>query len=145
MPYGVVGYIIPDQGYVTDEMMRHLKSYLPFIDGCIHKSDEKYKQLLVQFVENSNFQRGNLKTLPYQLFVRQAKNYLIKFGWCCHPIKQTGKLDKQVLCLTDLGREINQCKNLQGVKDLYTDYFLNYSFNGLDIIQFTKRLLYRFE
>ena len=136
-------YIIPDQGYVTDEMLRHLKSYLPFIDGGIQNSDEKYKKLLDQFVENSNFQRKELKTSHHQLFVRQAKNYLIKFGWCCHPIKQTGKLDKQVLCLTNLGRQINQCENLESVKDLYTNYFLNYSFNGLNIVQFTKRLLHR--
>ncbi len=140
-------YIIPDQGYVTDNAIQNLKSYLPFIDDNIllHESDEKYKRLLAKFVENSRFQREELRTSPHQLFVRQAKNYLIKFGWCFHPIKLNGKPDKRILCLTDLGRQIKQCENLACVKTLYTNYFLNYTFNGLNIVQFTRDLLDRVE
>lgn len=134
-------YIIPDQGYVNNKKMQHLKSYLPFIDGCIQKSNKKYNQLLALFVKNSKFKKKKLKTKHHGLFVKQAKNYLIKFGWCYHPIKPTGKPDKKILCLTKLGEQINQCKNLECVKDLYTDYFHNYSFIGLNIVQFTERLL----
>lgn len=134
-------YIIPDHGYINDEKITHLKSYLPFIENRIHQSDEAYGRLLEQFVENSNFQRRILVNSAHRLFVRQAKNYLIKLGWCYHPIKDNGKPDKQTLCLTDLGEQINQCQNLDDVRILYTEYFLNYSFNGLSIVKFTKRLL----
>lgn len=136
-------YIIPDQGYITDELIENLKAYLPFIgDGIgMSDSDEKYQQLLNIFVANSNFKGKNLKTSPHKLFVRQAKNYLMKFGWCYHPIKNNGKLDKKTLCLTELGNQVLQCENLRCVRNLYTNHFLNYTFNGLNVVRFTKYLL----
>ena len=136
-------YVIPDHGHVTDELVRNLKSYLPFIAGGIHLSDSdaKYARLLEQFEVNSNFQRANLRTSMHGLFVRQAKNYLQKFGWCRHPIKQNGKADRKMLDLTDLGVKVNQCRSLAEVKALYTEYFFRYSFNGLCIVPFTEKLL----
>ena len=138
-------YVIPDQGYIDDIKITHLKSYLPFIDPCVDQSDERFEQLLNKFVENSDFQGTNLITSPRYLFVRQAKNYLIKLGWCYHPIKRNGKPDKKILCLTDLGAQINQCEDLARVRFLYTEYFLNYSFNGLLIVRFTQNLLLKLE
>ncbi len=140
-------YIIPDQGYITDKEIENLILYLPFVrDGILLRaSDEKYRKLLTLFVNNSNFQRETLKTSNHQLFIRQAKNYLIKFGWCAHPYKRNGKPDKTSLVLTELGRSVNLCKSLEGVKILYTDYFFNYTYNGLHIVQFTRDLLDRVE
>lgn len=138
-------YIIPDQGYVTDKHIQHLMDYLPFIDDGItlgnNSTDSKYLELLEKFKINSNFQRKNLKTSMHGLFTRQAKNYLLKFDWCYHPIKINGKLDKKTLCLTDTGKQVNACGKLGCVKNLYTDYFLNFPFNGLIIISFVRRLL----
>ncbi len=108
-------------------------------------NDKNYNKLLDQFKKDSQFQRKNLKTSMHGLFVRQAKNYLIKFGWCYHPINNRGKIDKKVLSLTDLGRHVAQCQNLESVKILYTDYFSGYLFNGLAIVQFTKKLLQRLD
>lgn len=138
-------YIIPDQGEINDKTIEHLRSYLPMIgDGVpMKESNERYAKLLGQFEKNSSFQRGNLKTSLHDLFVRQAKNYLIKLGWCYHPIAENGKPNKRELRLTDLGRQVSQCENLNGVKSLYTDYFLDYTFNGLHIVEFTRRLLRR--
>ncbi|MGI9256075.1 MAG: hypothetical protein ACR2PY_03980, partial [Salinispira sp.] len=140
-------YIIPDQGYVDDNLVDNVKLYLPFInDGvALDDSNANFRRLLEQFEENSEFQRDNLKTSYRDLFVRQTKNYLLKFGWCHHPIKDNGKPNKQLLYLTDLGNLVNKCNNLREVKDLYTDYFLNYSFNGLLIISFTNNLLRRLD
>ncbi len=142
-------YVIPDQGYVDDANIKHLKSYLSFIGSGItlgdSSNDENYLKLLDRFEINSNFQRENLKTSMHGLFIRQAKNYLLKFDWCYHPIKENGKLDKKILCLTDLGVQVNQCDNLDDVKKLYSDYFFNFSFNGLAIVIFTKRLLQKLD
>lgn len=79
------------------------------------------------------------------LFVRQAKNYLIKFGWCYHPLKVNGKPNKSLLCLTNLGKQVNECGNIRCVRSLYSDYFYSYSFNGLLIIPFVKQLLQALE
>lgn len=131
-------YVIPDQGLVNNQYVQNLISYLPFIGQGItlgnKSNDENYLKLLQQFRTNSNFQRQNLKTSMHGLFTRQAKNYLLKFGWCYQP-------DRKTLCLTDLGIQVNECDDLNCVKSLYYNYFYNYSFNGLAIIKFTKQLL----
>ena len=135
---------------MNDKKIEALKSYLPYIgkDGIaigIKSDSKKYKELLSHFLKSSKFQRGRLKTTPHGLFVRQAKNYLIKFGWCYHPIGKNGKPNKSLLCLTNLGQQIKRCSSLNCVKTLYTQYFLNYSYNGLLIVRFTKLLLQRLE
>ena len=132
-------YIIPDQGYVSNQSIKHLEGYLSFIDNSMtigeNSQDKSYQKLLDRFKNNSNFQRKNLKTSIHGLFTRQAKNYLLKFGWCYQPNRNT-------LCLTDLGIQIKQCQhNIECIKKLYSEYFYNYSFGGLTIIQFTKQLL----
>ena len=136
-------YIIPDQGYIDDSMIGNLCSYLPYISGGITRSEEKYQKLLEKFMKNSNFKEKNLRTLPRDLFVRQSRNYLIKFGWCSYPIKENGKFDKNVLHLTGLGEQILECKDIECVKELYTDRFFDYTFGGLSIAQFTADLLDR--
>lgn len=139
-------YVIPDHGCISDRFIQNLKSYLPFIDGDIHYSDEKYNDLLDLFFKNSNFKRKVIKTPIPQLFVKSAKNYLLKFGWCYHPIKNNGKQDKKTLCLTDLGRQINDCNDLQCVNILYTNYFFHiFSYNNLAIVPFTQKILQRLE
>lgn len=142
-------YIIPDHGYVNDRLVRNLASYLPFIDGGILVSndsdDKKCHSLLQMFKDNSNFKKAILKTAMRDLFVKQAKNYLLKFNWCYHPVKANGKLDKKRLYLTDLGKQINQCNNLECVKNLYTRYFFKFSFNGLLVVPFTQKLLQRLD
>ena len=136
-------YIVPDQGYITDELVENLKSYLPLIGDsiCMDDSDARYQKLLALFVAKSHFQRKGLRTSSHKLFVRQAKNHLMKFGWCDHPIKSNGKLDKKTLFLTELGSHVLQCQDLRCVRDLYTNHFINYDFNGLYIVRFTKNLL----
>ena len=135
-------YVIPDHGYVSDEIIIHLKSYLPFIgDGIAlgeNSDDENYLQLLAKFESNSRFRRKKLRMSMPQLFTRQAKNYLLKFGWCYQPNSKT-------LCLTNLGFQVNAVDDLDSVKELYSDYFFSYSFNGLAIVPFTQKLLQRLD
>lgn len=142
-------YIIPDQGWIDNTKISNLQSYLQFIDekdGLKLKSDDvNYQNLLAEFKKRSSFQRNNLKTSMHGLFVRQAKNYLSHFGWVYHPIKNNGKAYKQLLKLTSLGEEIKKTNNIQKVKELYTDYFLDFSYNGLKIVPFTQKILAELE
>ncbi|MGI9307463.1 MAG: phospholipase D-like domain-containing protein [Gammaproteobacteria bacterium] len=144
-------YIIPDQGYVKDELAENLAAYLPFIDEGIRieKSapSPQYKRLLAEFVRRSKFQREKLKLQPHDLFVRQAKNYLIKFGWAHHPLmwrNNAYKQEKNVLFLTAWGRRVAACQNIAEIKQIYSEYFEDYAFNGLRIVKFTRQLLERF-
>lgn len=140
-------YIIPDQGYIDYDRIINLVSYLPIIGEKIYigtqkiKQTDQYQKLIDKFLSNNIFVRKNLKTSPRELFIRQSKNYLLKLGWCFHPIKSNGKVAKDYLCLTDLGEKIRNCKKSEDIKELYTEYFFNFSFNGLRITLFTKKLL----
>ena len=133
-------YVIPDHGYISDKSIIHLKSYLSFVSTGItlgeNSDDKNYLQLLAKFKSNSNFRRKKLVLSGHELFTRQAKNYLLKFGWCYQP-------DRKTLCLTDLGFQVNAGNDLGSVKELYSDYFFNFSFNGLPIVPFTQKLLQR--
>ena len=141
-------YIIPDQGYINDQRMQDLLAYLLSIEDEVHiesdpkKQTEKYREL----INRASYQRQTLKTSRHGLFVRQTKNYLLKLGWCAHPLKENGKPNKGILSVTELGRRIIQChKNTAEVKTLYTEYFLHFSYNGLAITAFTKKLLDRLD
>ncbi len=134
-------YIVPDQRRINDTNIENLKSYLHFIENGLHQSDNAYKNLLIEVRKRNPLKRQNGRTNNHELFVRQDKNYLLKFGWCYHPIKPNGKPDKKTLCLTDLGKKVNNCDNLECIKNLYSHYFLNFSFHGLKICSFTQKLL----
>ncbi|KAF3977998.1 MAG: NgoFVII family restriction endonuclease [Methylococcales symbiont of Iophon sp. n. MRB-2018] len=138
-------YIVPDQRNINNTGIENFKSYLAFIKKPLHQSDDNYQKLLQEARQRNPLKRTQGKMSDHSLFVRQDKNYLLKLGWCYHPIKENGKLDKKILCLTDLGEKINQCESLLCVKNLYTNYFLNFSFNGLAIVPFTQKLLQRLE
>ena len=146
-------YIIPDQGYVDDELIKKLHSYVSFIgsDG-IHldaTTSQKYEKFLILFEKSSNFKREILNTSLHALFVRQAKNYLIKFGWAHHPLekKRSGEIhtNKNVLYLSDMGMRVGACQNVAEIKEVYSEYFDEFSFNGLNLVKFTRKLLNKLE
>ncbi|MCH9844304.1 MAG: phospholipase D family protein [Alphaproteobacteria bacterium] len=141
-------YIIPDQGYVDDNHVSNLVSYLQFIDkdkGLLledNANNPKYQELLARFELNSEFKRHKLKTNMHGLFVRQAKNYLIKFGWCYHPLRANRTVNKRELYLSELGEKVCDCAgDLTQIKTLYSDYFFNYHYNGIKIVPFIEKLL----
>lgn len=145
-------YIIPDHGYVNNKLMENMALYIQQIgDGVVispSSTDPRYIKLLDVFMRKSNFSRRELKLSPHHLFVRMAKNYLIKFGWAYHPIVQKRDgytINKQILKPTDLGQRIAACDAIEEIKKLYSEYFEEYSYNGLKIVQFTRRLLEHLE
>ena len=146
-------YIIPDHGYVSDTLVENLAAYAAIIgkeDMHINRSapNAHYHKLLDEFVRRSAFKRSTLKLKPHDLFTRQAKNYLIKFGWAHHPLIEKSKaykVQKNILRLTDLGRRIADNHSLDGIQKLYSEYFEEYEFNGLCLVKFTRNMLKRFE
>ena len=145
-------YIIPDHGYVNDELIGNLAAYMSAIGDNMHISgsspSSRYVKFLKMFMERSRFQREHLKSSPHALFVRQAKNYLIKFGWADHPLVKSGgkyKAAKDILISTALGRRIAACRSTEEIRALYSEYFEEYLFNGLGIVSFTRRLLERLD
>ena len=140
-------YIIPDQGLVSDELIEELRVYLPNIKGVVDIGktpplDPHWEAILSDYHDTLSGRRKD-KMEERDLFIRSRKNYLTKFGWVEHPQKPNGKKDKSKIFLTPLGAEVRDAKTLAGVKDLYTDYFLNYEFWGFKILQFMEKLLFR--
>lgn len=137
-------YIIPDQGYIDDKLMMTMQK----ITKCMNRNggyvvlDDNDKVFLeiLQIVKSPD--RKKFKMSQRDLFVRQQKNYLMKLGFARHNIK-LGKntLDKSVLYLTALGQDLAQCKNIDEIKAIYTDFLEDYHYNGLKIVAFTRNLL----
>ncbi len=140
-------YIIPDQGYITNKLILELQLYIKYIEdvgGSIalnNNPNADYKSLLELFIHNRNYNMSQLRMSAHDLFVRQAKNYLLKFGWAQHPVKSNGKLNKKILQITNTGKEIADCVDLECIKDIYSEYFYEYFVNGLKIIPFTISVL----
>lgn len=147
---GVIGtlwrgwYIIPDQGYITDDKMTLLQNICKEIQnhgGVISLAEDDANFLKILNSISKKFVRTNHVLSDRSLFIRQEKNFLIKFGFASHPIKRNGKQDKQILILTSLGHEVAKCLNIICVKNLYTNFLLDYTYNGLKILKFTINLL----
>lgn len=145
-------FIIPDHGYVNDNLILNLAQYVFMVGDRMEMNarhpSEDYAALLKEFVKRSAFQRENLQMQPHDLFVRQAKNYLMKLGWVCHPLRESGGKyvqEKRVLLSTDLGKQVADCRNdLSAIKSLYSEYFEGYSCGGLRVVEFVRRLLGQF-
>lgn len=138
-------YIIPDQGYITDEKISFMQKILQIISEnsglvVLENTDNGF-QKIYDLVSNQNFKRKNHKLDYRSLFVRTYKNYLLKFGFAYHPPKSNGKLDKNTLIITQLGKQIAKANNITEIKSLYTDYLYNYEYNGLQIVKFTEKII----
>lgn len=151
---GVIGslwrgwYIIPDQGYISDDLISRIFDIVKIIKNKsgsidISKGSKDLKEILE--ITSKKFIRDSQVMDDRDIFIRQEKNYLLKFGLVVHPIKQNGKPDKGQLVLTSLGSEFANCTDLDCIKELYTNFMLDYTYNGLKITKFTYKLLKKFQ
>jgi len=147
---GVIGslwrgwYIIPDQGYIDNELMERLWKITKLInskDGQINISKKSKDLNDILKITSSKFVREKRRMDIRDIFIRQEKNYLLKFGLACHPIKLNEKLDKDILNLTSLGIEFSNCIDLNCIKNIYTKFMMDFTYNGLEITKFTFKLL----
>lgn len=140
-------YIIPDHGYIDDELMNRLRRICKIvsseegamIDISSDNMNPSFQKILD--ITEKKFVRAKHKMKPRALFVRQEKNYLIHLGFLFHPYKANGKLNKQLLKLTEYGRQFARARNVAGGKKIYTEAMREYSYNNLHLLQFTYELL----
>ncbi|MBT9174278.1 MAG: hypothetical protein DDT21_02691 [Syntrophomonadaceae bacterium] len=145
-------YIIPDQGPINDFTMIRLRDIINVI-----LSDDNYKSTgyfdisprsasinkIINLTKNK-FKRKELKMDLRDLFIRQEKNYLRRFGFAIHPLKNNNKEDEYKLVVTDLGIQFAKCNNIDSLKVLYSRNMLSYKWGNLCIFAFTLRLLQKF-
>lgn len=140
-------YIIPDHGYIDDELMNRLHRICEIVSSeegeMIDISSDNMNPAFQKILDitKEKFVRPKHKMKPRDLFVRQEKNYLTHLGFLFHPDKANGKLNKQLLKLTDYGRRFARARNVAEGKKIYTEAMREYSYNNLCLLQFTYELL----
>lgn len=140
-------YIIPDQGYIDDELMDRLHRICEIVSSeegemiDISSDDMNPPFQKILDITKAKLVRPDHKMKPRALFVRQEKNYLTHLGFLFHPDKDNGKLNKQLLKLTEYGKQFARARNVAEEKKIYTEAMREYSYNNLHLLQFTYELL----
>ena len=139
-------YIIPDQGYIDDKRMEHLRKVCAVISGApgqtisMSPDEDRFFKKILEFTEGK-FVRPDRRMALRNLFVRQEKNYLLHFGFAEHPEKPNGKPDKSRLKLTTSGSNFATEKSIDARKRIYTRNMRNYTYNNLHLLPFLYELL----
>ncbi|MEO8065522.1 MAG: phospholipase D-like domain-containing protein [Candidatus Doudnabacteria bacterium] len=144
-------YIIPDQGYIDNNLVSNLKKIVILIKSKLGKKgyidiSKKSKELIT--ILNSlkiKFKKKKHKTRPRDLFIRQEKNYLIRLGLATHLLKNKNKEDNSKLTLTESGIKFAVCKNLDCEKDIYTNNTSMMTWGGVNMVSFIIKLLLELE
>lgn len=133
-------YII--QGYIDDERMEYLGKVCAIIsdapDQTISMSpdEDRFFKKVLELTERERA-RPNRKMNPRDLFVRQEKIYLLRFGFAEHPEEP----DKSRLRLTASGSGFATEKSITARKEIYTGNMLNYSYKNLYLLPFLYELI----
>lgn len=137
-------YIIPDQGYVDDDLMHRLHLICAAIGShsldISKKSSDPRLDEIYQIVAKKLGGKKDKMSLR-DLFIRQEKNYLIKFGFAYHLPSKNGKPDKSRLRLTAAGRDFAAAKTNAKRKEIYSREIQAYMHNGLETFNFVEELL----
>lgn len=141
-------YIIPDQGLINDNLMLLLKSILGIVldnNGILDMQNNSEMNKIYAIAKKMLISPSRMS--DWELFVRREKNYLIKFGFVHHPIKDNGKPDENALELTDYGKSIAQLDDteIDKYKSIYAESMNTYHYNALNVYPFVLALLERFE
>lgn len=139
-------YIIPDQDLITDWAMAHLQKVLIAIrdnleNGIFDISKDSASLEEIFKITRTKFKRTEFKMSLRDLFIRQEKNYLVKFGFLSHPIKSNGKEDLNSVVLTTSGLEFASASDTRELKRVYSDNMIHYSWGDSHIYVFACRLM----
>ena len=134
-------YVIPDQGEIDDALMGRLAAICRVIAAqpggalVVSKKAEGEKALVeILKITTAKLKRESHKKTPRELFVRQEKNYLVKLG-LANPV------GKSAIALSRHGLEFAQ--DGADRRRVYTEAMEEYKYNGLGLLDFTRRLLAR--
>ena len=134
-------YIIPDQGYIDQNIMTRLQKICNHIYNKgkqidISKNSSDVMELEDLLNKIKELKRIIHKTPMRDLFIRQEKNYMEKFEFIHMP-------DRKTICLTDQGIEIANTDDMQKIRFIYTNAIRNKEHYGLNMYDFTKECLLR--
>src|SRR3989339_878300 len=143
-------YIIPDQDLIVDDTMVRLQKILKIIAENsavgffdISKSSAALPKLFE--ITKNKFKRETLKVSLRDLFIRQEKNYLIRFGFATHPLKENTKDDENKLIITELGKKFIDCSNIACLRTVYSDKMIYYRWGNVYIFVFALQLLQKLQ
>lgn len=144
-------YIIPDQDLIDDKTMFRLRDIVKTIildkdynkTGYFDISPSSQSLPEIFKLTKNKFKSADLKMDLRSLFIRQEKNYLNRFGFTEHYLKDNGKEDEYKIVVTSLGSNLAKCKNVDEIKHLYSENMLTYRWGNLNIFCFTLELLQR--
>ena len=140
-------YIVPDHGYIDDDLVGRLFRICSVIkenNGKIDISKQASANLPFQKIldiTKAKLTRPNHKMSARDLFVRQEKNYLIKLGFAFHPHTLSGGLDKGTLILTPFGDMFSSCSTVPEQRSVYTQSMENFMWNGLLLLPFIRNAI----
>jgi len=142
-------YIIPDQDPINEETMCRLQNILKLV-----LADSNYKNNGFCDISGSNeilrnifeitknkFQRTQLSMSLRELFVRQEKNYLLRFGFVVNYLRGDNTEDRNKIVITPSGERFAMCGNIQQMKDVYTENMLSRYWGSLRIVYFALKLV----
>lgn len=143
-------YVIPDQDLITDDTMVRLQKILKVIEqnktlGVFDISKNSLVLPKVFEITKNKFKRETLTMLPRELFIRQEKNYLVRFGFVRHPIKKNNKEDENKLIITELGEKLAACESITCLKRVYSNNMIFYRWGNAYIFAFALKLLQKFQ
>jgi len=142
-------YIIPDQDPINDETMLRLQKILRLILSdfeyntygfCDISRNSKILRRIFKITKDK-FKRNQLNMSLRELFIRQEKNYLLRFGFIVNYLKKNNKEDKNKIVVTEIGKKFAACKTIQQMKDVYTESILSRYWGNLRIVHFALRLI----
>lgn len=134
-------YIIPDHGEIDDALMARLAAICKVIaeqaNGQMDISKGTDTGLgtalgKVLSITAAKLRREKRKMSDRDLFIRQEKNYLVHLGLATMP-------EKNLLALSEYGHAL--ASNPGNAKAIYTAAMESYIHNGLNLLEFTLRLL----
>lgn len=139
-------YVIPDQDLIVDDTMIRLQKILKIIElnqisGIfdISKTSPALPKIL-EIIKNK-FKRETLTMSPRELFIRQEKNYLVRFGFTQHPLNENNKEDENKLVITELGNKFAACEDIICLKKVYSNNMIYYRWGNVYIFAFALKLL----
>lgn len=147
-------YVVPDHGYIDDELMKQMRDYCSIIlaenngkhyitlDISERSNDNRFQSILEKHY--LTLTRNTHKTDIRGLFVRQSKNYLINLNLCYHPTNKKGKPDKGILVLSDYGQELAESKSIAAMKKVYTEALRGKMYFGLPMLDIVTEILNKY-
>lgn len=141
-------YIIPDQGMIDDNLMILLRQIIKVIHNygnSINTRNASHMEDIYKITRTTY--SANRSMDERSLFIRQQKNFLVKFGFAYHPLKENGRPDEDILELSDSGIEVSILEEpyLDRYREIYTNNMLIYTYNGFNIVPFVQSLVDDFD